>query len=54
MKEQKDARLKYEIRIPPNATPEEIAEFMKKFKEKWFPKSTEPASKPDEASSQSS
>jgi hypothetical protein len=52
MKE-KTPRHNYEIRIPPNATKEEIAEFMKKFKSKWFGKEepTEPASKPDEASS---
>lgn len=47
-------RLRYEVRIPKNATPEEIAEFMKQFKEKWFGKSNEPASKPDEDSNLSS
>jgi hypothetical protein len=34
--EKSQPRHNYEIRIPPNATPEEIAEFMKKFKDKWF------------------
>jgi hypothetical protein len=54
MKEQKseNPRLNYEVRIPPNATPEEIAEFMKKFNAAWFAKdSNELVSKQDEASS---
>ena len=40
--EQKGPRLKYEVRVPPNASPEEIAEFMKKFKKKWFAKEKMP------------
>lgn len=49
----KEPRHNYQVKIPPNATKEEIVEFMKEFNKKWFGKdeSSEPASKPDEASS---
>lgn len=30
------SRYNYEVRIPKDATPEEIAKFMKNFKKKWF------------------
>ena len=44
----KDARHQYSVKIPQNATPEEIKEFMKKFIEKWNKKPNEPSSKQEQ------
>ena len=44
------SRYNYEVRIPKGATPEEIDEFMKNFKKKWFGAGpSEPVSKPEQA-----
>lgn len=52
--EQSEPRYQYEVRIPKDATPEEIDNFMKEFVKRWTQKPNEPSSKPGEASSQSS
>lgn len=44
----KGPRYNYTVRIPPNATPEEIDEFMKEFVAKWKKKEpNEPTSTPE-------
>ena len=44
-------RNSYQVKIPPNATPEEIKEFMKEFMKHWGrnDKTIEQSSKPEKA-----